>query len=436
MIVMLGILSFSIKVYSQKVESDWKNNETCLKNLSLYYEFYKHKNYVDAIGPWRVVYRECPDSKESLYAYGINMYRDFVEKETDPVKISALVDTMMMVYDKRIRYFPKSEGDVLGRKGIDLLRYQRQEGEEYIKEGYEILAKSVEIEKNESSPVVLTTQISAGISLFVNGNLEGEKLINDYIIATKILDAQNAKKPSSKIKQAQEAIDENIKDSRVMTCESIIKIFGPQFKTRSDDQEFLDLVAGFLNDAGDCEKEPFYAQVSERRYELNPDASAAFNLGLLFQNKSQYEKAKSYFLRSIDLATSQTDKADYYYRLAFLCQSYLNSPSETAKYAFEALSIKPDWGDPYILAGLAFVGGNESLGDEFERRTAYWVAVDMFQKARAVDPSVSDKASKLINDYTAYFPTKEDLFFRSIGEGDSYKVGGWIQRTTSARSKN
>ena len=44
-----------------KDSGDWQNNETCLKNLSLYYEFYKHKNYDDAINPWRVVYNDAPN---------------------------------------------------------------------------------------------------------------------------------------------------------------------------------------------------------------------------------------------------------------------------------------------------------------------------------------------------------------------------------------
>ena len=42
---------------------------------------------------------------------------------------------MMMIYDKRMQYFPESRGDVLGRKGVDLLRFKRQEGEQYIKAG-------------------------------------------------------------------------------------------------------------------------------------------------------------------------------------------------------------------------------------------------------------------------------------------------------------
>ncbi|MFW5821218.1 MAG: tetratricopeptide repeat protein [Bacteroidota bacterium] len=409
--------------------------EECLKNYSLYYEFYKHKNYQDALEPWRNLYRVCPEWKESTFAYGVNIYRYLLEKEQDPAKKTAYADTMMQIYDERIEYFPKSKGDVLGRKGIDLLRYRRNDGPEYIKEGYETLKESVEIEEKESSPVVLTTMISAGISLFMNGMLDGEDLINSYVTSTNILDSQLAKRPTARTKKAKEAIDANIKDSKVMTCEAVANIYGPKFEDNKNDLEFLKFVSGFLNDAGDCEMDPFYAKVNEQLYSIEPSAEAAYSLGRLFLKKNDYQKSKEYFLEAIELQEDDEKKASYLYALAGLEQQYLKNPVNAVNYASQASELDPDWGDPLILMGIAYITGNSSLGDEFERRTAYWVAVDMFQKAKRVDPSVADRANSLIREYSEYFPTKEDLFFHSIAEGDRYTVGGWINRTTNARPK-
>lgn len=410
--------------------------EVCLKNFSLYYEFYKQKNYKDALNPWRNLFRECPEWKESTFAYGINIYKFYLENASTPSDIAAYSDTIMMLYDKRIEYFPEKKGDILGRKGIDLLRYRRNDGPEFIKEGYEILKASVEVEGKKSSPVVLTTQISAGVSLFMNDLIEGEDLINSYVVATDILDAQLAKRPSGKTQKAKSAIDANIKDSRVLTCEAIINIYQPKFAENKEDPDFLKLVSGFLNDAGDCEMDPFYAQVSETLYALEPSAEAAYNLGRLFLKKEDYEKSKSYFLEAVERTENDEDKASYYYSLAGLSQQYLKSPADAARYASLATELRPDWGDPYLLIGMSYIAGNSSLGDEFERRTAYWLAVDMFYKAKSVDPSVADRASEYISEYSQYFPTREDLFFRSIAEGDRYTVGGWINKTTTARPKN
>lgn len=431
LIAVLGIF-FSSNAYTQGGPDV---PEECLKNFSLYYEFYKHKNYKDALDPWRKLYRQCPEWKESTFAYGVRIYRYYLDQAESAADKAAYADTIMMVYDDRIEYFPESKGDVLGRKGIDLLRYRRNDGPEFIKEGYETLKESVEIEGDDSSPVVLTTMISAGISLFMNGMLEGEDLINSYVTSTDILDKQLAKRPTSRTKKAKEAIDSNIKDSKVMTCEAIANIYGPKFEENKDDLDFLKLVSGFLNDAGDCEMDPLYAKVNEQLYAKEPSAEAAYSLGRLFMKKEQYQKSKEYYLEAIEASDDDEKKAQYLYALAGLEQQYLNSPVQAVKYASRSAELDPDWGDPLILMGIAYIAGNSTFGDEFERRTSYWVAVDMFQKAKNVDPSVAQKANSLINEYSQYFPTKEDLFFHSIAEGDRYTVGGWINRTTQARPK-
>ncbi len=431
LIAVMGIL-FSSNAYTQGRPDV---PEECLKNFSLYYEFYKHKNYKDAVDPWRKLYRQCPEWKESTFAYGVRIYRYYLDQAESAADKAAYSDTIMMLYDDRIEYFPKSKGNVLGRKGIDLLRYRRNDGPEFIKEGYETLKKSVEVEGDDSSPVVLTTMISAGISLFMNGMLDGEDLINSYVTSTDILDKKLAKRPTSRTKKAKEAIDANIKDSKVMTCEAIANIYGPKFEENKDDLDFLKLVSGFLNDAGDCEMDPLYAKVNEQIYTKEPSAEAAYSLGRLFMKKEQYQKSKEYYLEAIEASDDDEKKAQYLYALAGLEQQYLNKPVQAAKYASQSAELDPDWGDPLILMGIAYIAGNSTFDDEFERRTSYWVAVDMFQKAKNVDPSVAQKANSLISEYRQYFPTKEDLFFHSIAEGDRYTVGGWINRTTQARPK-
>ena len=54
----------------------------CIKNLSLYREFFKHNNYKDAIQPWRLVFGECPASSERMYVEGITMYRKLIESSS------------------------------------------------------------------------------------------------------------------------------------------------------------------------------------------------------------------------------------------------------------------------------------------------------------------------------------------------------------------
>ena len=69
-----------------------------------------------------------------------------------------------------------------------------------------------------------------------------------------------------------------------------------------------------------------------------------------------------------------------------------------------------------------------------EKLAVFWVAVDMFSKAKRVDPSIADKANENIGIYSKYFPSSEEIFFQGLKVGDSYQVGCWINASTTIRA--
>lgn len=104
--------------------------------------------------------------------------------------------------------------------------------------------------------------------------------------------------------------------------------------------------------------------------------------------------------------------------------------------ALRAIEARPDWGAPYILIGNAYALSANSIGSkEFEKKTAYWAAVDKFMKAKSVDPSVTDQANEQIRIFSAHFPAVDEIFFQGMAVGDTYEVGGWINERTTIRSR-
>jgi tetratricopeptide (TPR) repeat protein len=440
-VLLIGLMTMIIatKAFPQKGVVDGslygkgEDSVTCIRNLSLYYEYYKHDNFIDAIIAWREIYNDCPASRESLYANGVNMYKAFIEAETDPVKKAAFCDTIMMIYDQRIKYFG-SEGSVLGRKGVDLLRYRRDDGTAYIQEGYNYLKKSVDIEKGKSSPVVLTTFVTASVTLFTRGVLTNEQLVMDYLTASEILDNELAIRPTPKTQQAKEAIDVNIRESKALSCDLIVKIFEPKMAANQKDPEFLKKVIGFLSDS-DCESEKLFADASEKLHSIEPSALAAYKLARVFLQRKEYQNSVKYYKEAIILAATPDEKSKYQYELAFVLNNNMSQPEQAAAQLLETIKIRPNWGDAYILLGSVYGSANSIFDDPFLKKTVYWLAVDMFQKAKSVDPGVSDKANSLIADYSSYFPGVEDVFFNSLSEGQSFTIGGWINRTTTVRGR-
>ncbi|GAG01450.1 unnamed protein product, partial [marine sediment metagenome] len=99
-----------------------------------------------------------------------------------------------------------------------------------------------------------------------------------------------------------------------------------------------------------------------------------------------------------------------------------------------AIKLKSDYGKAYILLGDSFIASRDNLGDDFQQRTAYWVAADMYKKATSVDPSVAEETNQKLTDYAGQYPNNEDIFFRDIEDGDPYLVGGCINEYTTVRS--
>ena len=426
-------------VFSQKGVEDGsrfghgEDSIRCIRNLSLYREYVKHSNYNDAIGPWRIVFNECPTATKNIYIDGAKMYNDYIQNESDPARQDALIDTLMMVYDQRIEYY-KETGSVRGRQGVDLLRYKINDPEK-LQAGYDYLKESVTLMKNRTSIAVIATFMKASYLLYEHRVLTDVQVIDDYALVSDIIDYLLANKPDDEnTLKVKESVDLGFIISGAPTCESLINYFSPDYENRKSELGYLKKIVTFLGTL-DCESDPLYAKAAEDLYTLEPSAESAFSLAKLFVTKEEYDKSVKYYLEALEREQVRDNKADYYYQLGVITNAKMQQPEKAREYAFKALEIRPDWGEPYILIGDAYAASKDCFNDDFEKSTVYWVAVDKFITARNLDEQVADKAGERISTYSQYFPDVETVFFYGLQEGDSYQVGCWINETTKVRSK-
>jgi hypothetical protein len=442
--ILLTVMSllFVLPAISQKGIEDGskygkgEDSINCIKNLSLYREFFKHNNYKDAIQPWRQVFGECPASSERMYVEGITMYRKYIESSTVPERTKQLVDTLLMIYDRRIEYYG-GEGNVLGRKGIDILRYRRigPDGSintQAVQEGYNDLKRSIELQKNKSRDAVMVTFISASITLNQKGKLDDNQVIEDYFMATEIIDQLLDK--SSRWQRAKDLIDDNMIGSGILTCDALNSYFEPQFEASKTDKAFLENVIRFY-DASGCDRASLYVSASEQMYQIDPGPQSAHQLAILFIAKSDFLKAADYLKMAI-LGQDIDDetRAEWNYELTVVSAANKDYCDAIA-YAQNAIAYKSNYGKAYIALGDAIIASRDNLGSDFEKRTAFWVAADKYTKAKSVDPSVAADANKKLNDYKAQYPNHEEVFFRDLKDGDSYQVKGCINDRTTVRSR-
>ena len=429
-------LLFALPVISQTGIEDGskygkgQDSINCIKNLSLYKEFFKHNNYKDAIDPWRKVFGECPASSERMYVEGITMYRKFIESSTVPERKEQLIDTMLLIYERRFEYFG-GEGNIKGREGIDLLRY-RNEDINAVSKAYDMLKRSIELEKNKSRDAVVVTFMSASITLNQKGKIDDNQVIEDYFMVTGIIDPLVAN--SRGMARAKTIIDDNMIKSGLLTCEALNSYFQPQFEANRSDKAFLEKLIRFYQASG-CNRADLYVSASVQLYNLDPGPESAHQLGILMIEKNDFQRAARYLKMAVAGENIENDtRAEWFYELAVVSRANKDY-CQAISYAKEAIAYKSDYGKAYITLGDAIIDSRDNLGDDFEQRTAFWVAADKYLKAKSVDPSVAEEANKRLEYCASQYPNNEEVFFRDLKDGDSYQVKGCINEYTTVRSR-
>jgi tetratricopeptide (TPR) repeat protein len=403
-------------------------------------QFYDQKDYKSSIGPWRKLYKQYPKSTVNVYIHGINLYQGFVEKAPDLKTKNIYLDTLMQVYDKRIKYFDE-KGVNLGRQGTDYLKYTLDnenltddQKKPILKKGYNYVSESVKLQGIESDKVVLLLMMQSTKGLYSLGEYNKEKVIENYDIVSKILNQQVGKTPNdADLVNIRDLVDQIFQTSGAADCDALISIYTPKFDQIASNVEDLKKMIRML-DRQNCDASPLFAKASEKLYSMEPSAEAAYNMARLFVKAEKMDKAETYYKQAIELEKDPLSLSKYYYELATL--TYISNPQTAKTYCKKSIENNPSYGKPYLLLGDIYAHASKAYGEnDFEHSTVFWVAVDYFVKAKKADPSVEADANEKINLYTQYFPTKEDIFFNKLTVGQSYTVGSWINETTTIREK-
>lgn len=410
----------------------------CMKTLSLYKEFVKQKNYIDAHTPWMKAFTMCPKATKSIYSDGVKIIRFKIKDEKDAALKDKWVDTLMMVYDKRIEFFGDDkkypEGWILGRKGSDLGKYRKGSEEE----AYQYLSKSLELRQNKTEAAVLAKLLQTSARLLKIEKVTKEDVITIYTKSIDIIENQiEVKKTKGKktvnLEKAQESIDNLFGNSTAAECKNIIPIFTSKFEANPEDVKLLTNIVKLL-DKKDCTDSKLFASASEKLHSIEPSAASASALAKLFFRNKSYQKAVDYYNEAISLEQDNNKKGNLYFEMGGITGIIMKQYSKARGYAYEAAKLLPSSGKPYILIAKLYAISSKDCGEtEFEHKAVYWAAVDKLIKAKSIDAEVAEEAKKLINTYSAQFPGKETGFFHNVTEGSNYKVECWINESTKAR---
>ncbi len=439
--LVIGIF-FIGSIYAQSDEGSKYGEDSvkCIENNSLYYEFFKqwkasnYKNtaWKDAYKPWRWVFINCPASTKNIYLHGEKLVEEMLKSTTDKAKKDKYIDTLMMVYDRRIQYYG-SEGYVLGKKGSDLYKLRPSDYEK----SYNILKKSIELEGNESSGEAIIYYFRAAEKMVKAGKADSTVLVDIYDQTSAIIEHNLAKAQDEGEKARWENIRGNIELSFEpwAKCEDLISLYTIKFNDAPNDVELLKKITKIL-DKKNCTDSDLFFKATENLHKAEPSANTAELTGKMYIKRERFADAVPYLQEAIKLYDDDQERADVHFLLGNVFFQ-LKRFSEARAECYATLKVRPNDGKSYIVIGDLYAASAKDCGDgDFYSKVAYWAAVDKYFQARNVDPEVAELAQTKINTFTQYFPATEQIFFHDLKEGDSFTVECWINETTTVRSSD
>lgn len=421
----------------------------CVKQLSLYDGFLKQENHVDALRHWRWVFNNCPEVSIRVYLDGIKIVEKIMEAEVDEAKKDKYVDTIMMIYDRRIQYF-NDEAKVWGIKSVDYFNYRRKVE---IEKSYEYLTKAFDLGLNETHPAVLVKFMQATVLMHMKKLLDDKQFVDNFSrtfetvgyfmkmypedpngnktkeIVLSLLMNSDIGKDNAKLISTFETLWTE-KNGELYVARAIISVMSAKADKEKREER--------PEEAKKLYNSPVFYKSLEKLVAEDPSENTYAIMAGLSEDKGKYSEAIDYYKKAIELSVNDKSKGNYNFEIAKISGSYLNSYGSARNYAFLAKDLNSDLApNVYILVGTFYGKSSESCGNaKLGNKDIYWAAYDIV--AKALNYQISDgmrtQVNKLLASYKGVWPTRNDIFFANITEGSSYKVECWINETVTVRA--
>lgn len=434
----------AVLLLSGGVTSTFAQTENCNANSSISHEAVRAGNFKDAYTPCMDVLKNCPTLRYYTFTDAQKILIGLMSqiKDRNSADYKKYFDELMAVHDRKIEFLPEfakkyktgipSPAAALGTKAVEYLQYAPTPD---LNQTYAWLKKSTEEAKGESDGAVLHYFIDLSMQKVKADNNHTDQFFQDYLNATQYVDDAITAESNEKKKTVLQTIKDNLVamfiNSGVADCESLQNIYGPKVEENKADSAFLKKTIAILK-MMKCNESEAYFKASEYMYKINPTADAAVGVAYMYYKKGDYDTSVKFFDEALSKETDNKKKAEMaYVTAAALMQA--KKLSQARNYCQKAISFNENYGDPYLLLAQMYGSSPNWTDEPALNRCTYFVVIDKLQRAKAVDPSVTDKANELISTYARHTPQAKDLFMLGYKAGDRVTIGGWIGESTTIR---
>lgn len=450
--------------YSQCETWVGKPTQTDAENAhSIYRQALKAKDYTTAFENWQTAYKLAPaaDGKRDYhYTDGVVLYKDLLTKTTDEKLKTEYNNKIVMLYDQAVECYKNKAittrnateeeakwriGYLYGRKAADMFYIINAPYEDVLV----ALDKAIEYSGDKTEYTIFDPYARIAVYEFKEKRLSKEKAVAVYKRLQEIAEynISNNEKLSEGYQQAKANMEGTFTEIEkdIFDCEYFKEKLIPEYEENKDDAQTLKRVLATLKAQGctnddhdimrlDAEWKKYATAENARlqaEFEANNPAAgakAAYDAG-------RFQEAITKYKQAIETSTDDDAKATMMFAVASIEFRKLNLYSQARSTAYAAAKLKSGYGRPYILIGDMYAKTARSCGDAFNQRLCILAAMDKYNQAKSIEPSLAGEVNDKLSHFYGSVPDKSEAFMRGYSEGQTLNCGCWIGESVRLRVK-
>jgi len=435
---------------------------------TLYRDALKAGRIMDAMPHWEKAYSIAPAAdglRDWHYSDGISIYKAIFLKETDAAKkqsavnkINELYAGMMDCYKARVIKINNCDtdesieectnrklGDIKAQYAYDMYYTLRSPYPEVLK----VLGESMNLSGNDAMYTIFVPFADVAVFQFLNKELPKEeaRAIHAKLNEIAEFNINKNKRYGNYYKDAlaySNAKFLEIEDF-IFDCDYFKEKLTPGYRKDTENHELIKTIFNKLSSKGCSDTDPLMIELKAKyekivaeenaRRKAEYEATNPIYMAKKLIDEGDFDGAINKYRDAIDSAETNEDKGELVLSIASLQFRKLGQTNNARETARRAANLKPNWGAPFLLIGDMYISGARNCEDDWGSRLAVLAAIDKYQYAKSIDPSMASDANDRISRISSAMPDKQDGFMRGFKEGQTLTVPCWIGESVRVRFK-
>ncbi|WP_425390591.1 hypothetical protein [Ekhidna sp.] len=428
LMVLLASFSYAQNGWSWPDDPDMKTQ--AMEKQAYYKLLIAQSKFKEAMDPLNWLYENNPELNPSIYIQGVDCIEDMLKKTTDKARKERLQDSLLWMYDMRIKYFD-NDAATMDRKAYEAFKLYYKTPSKYPMLA-DLYAKAYEMNGPDISTFNLNTYmlLAKNFHQIDDSKMPAEKVLDIHTQISEIIDAKRKNgENADKLNKEQAKTDAWLSSiPGILTCEFIEEKLVPKFRANPSDLNTAKKIFKYSVEAK-CTDQPFFLEASEPVFKEQPSYALASAIGNKYLAIGEVSKGLKYHEEALNLASSNEERFESLMGQA-VANSKLGNKSRARTLAYEALSAKPGSSEAYNLIGnMYFTSFEDCRGDKSKvmDRAVFLAAYKMYEKAGNTTQMAASKEQ---------FPSIEEIFNEGMEEGETITVGCWINESVKIQRRD